>query len=108
MPVSDTLAYGGELTTQMGDRFRAKLIVYTEDLVLHQSANGLGFAKQSGTAHAADQSRIPTLDIVTQGHGQSSCGSMIVMTGSPASPGPQTSFRRVSFVSVLSPSRGTR
>ena len=39
---------------------------------------------------------------------QSSFGSRMVMTGSPSSPGPTTSFSLVSSDSVARPSRGTR
>ena len=39
---------------------------------------------------------------------QSSFGSRMVMTGSPSSPGPTTSFSLVSSASVARPSRGTR
>jgi hypothetical protein len=108
MPASDTLAYGFQLTTQMGDCLGAKAFSNAEDLVLDQGANGFRLAKESGTAHAADQSWIPLLDCLTHGHGQSSRGSMIVTTGSPSSPGPQTNFRLVSLASTLLPSRGPR
>jgi hypothetical protein len=43
MPVLDTEAYGGQLTAQMDDRFGAKVVTHTEDLVLHQGTNGFRF-----------------------------------------------------------------